>query len=313
MSKKTNLSIVIPVHNEEENVVLLYKELMNIIPALDRTYEIIFIDDGSTDNTFEKLKDIKEDHLRIILFQRNYGKAAALSCGFREAKGEYIITMDGDLQDDPKEIPKFLVSLNDYDMVSGWKFERKDAMSKKAFSKIFNKLTQILTGINIHDFNCGYKGYRSYVVKNIHVYAEFHRYIPVLAHWKGYTVGEIKVDHHARRYGKSKYGIERLLKGFLDLITVTFLGTYKKRPLHIFGTVGFILGLSGIMIGAYLFSLWIKGIKIGDRPLLMLGILLIVTGVQLISLGLIGELITNNRNNDDYIIKYDSFEPRTDL
>lgn len=313
MSKKTNLSIVIPVHNEEENVVWLYEALKNILPTLNLTYEIIFIDDGSTDKTFDKLKSIQDEYLRILQFQRNYGKAAALSCGFREARGEYIITMDGDLQDDPKEIPQFLVALKEYDMISGWKFERKDTMSKRAFSKIFNKLTQILTGIKIHDFNCGYKGYRSYVVKNIHVYAEFHRYIPVLAHWKGYTVGEIKVDHHARKYGKSKYGIERLLKGFLDLITVTFLGTYKKRPLHIFGTVGFLLCLSGILIGGYLSSLWIRGIKIGDRPLLMLGIVLIVTGVQLISLGLIGELITHNRNNDDYIIKYDSFEPETGL
>ncbi|OPY18719.1 MAG: undecaprenyl phosphate 4-deoxy-4-formamido-L-arabinose transferase [Methanomethylovorans sp. PtaU1.Bin073] len=313
MLKKTNLSIVIPVHNEEENVVRLYEELMNIIPALGLTYEIIFIDDGSTDNTFKRLKDVKADHLRIVQFQRNYGKAAALSCGFREARGKYIITMDGDLQDDPKEIPKFLMSLKKYDMVSGWKFKRKDAMSKRVFSKIFNNITRILTGINIHDFNCGYKGYRSYVVKNIHVYAELHRYVPVLAYWKGYTVGEIKVDHHERIYGKSKYGIERVLKGFLDLITVIFLVTYKKRPLHIFGSMGFLLGLSGILICAYVFSLWFRGIKIGDRPLLMLGILLIVTGVQFISLGLIGELVTNTRNNDDYIIKYDSFKPETNL
>lgn len=313
MPKKLNLSIIIPVHNEEENVVMLYKELMDIIPTLNLTYELIFIEDGSTDRTFEKLKNIEDEHLRIVQFQRNYGKAAALSCGFRESRGEYVITMDGDLQDDPKEIPKFLETLKEYDMVSGWKFKRKDTISKRVLSKIYNKLTQTMTGINIHDFNCGYKGYRSYVVKNIQVYAEFHRYIPVLAYWKGYTVGEIKVDHHARMYGNSKYGIERVLKGFLDLITVTFLGTYKKRPLHIFGSMGFLLCLSGTLICVYLFVLWFKDIRIGDRPLLMLGILLIVTGVQFISLGLIGELVTNARNNDDYIIKYDSFKLETDI
>jgi len=313
MSKKLDLSIIIPVYNEEENVIKLYQEITKSISLLSLTYEIIFIDDGSTDGTFEKLRTINDKHLRILQFQRNYGKAAALSCGFKEAEGKYIITMDGDLQDDPKEIPIFLMNLKHYDMVSGWKFQRKDPVSKRFFSNIFNKLTQVLTGIKIHDFNCGYKGYRSYVVKNIHVYAEFHRYIPVLAHWKGYTIGEIKVDHRPRMYGKSKYGIERILKGFLDLITITFLVSYKKRPLHIFGSMGFFLCFSGMVICAYLFYLWLTGIKIGERPLLMLGILFIIIGVQFISLGLIGELVTNTKNNDDYIIKYDSSKPEMDF
>jgi len=308
MSNKPNLSIIIPVYNEGENIFELYNELSGNLLQLNKTYEIIFIDDGSTDNTFEEIKNINDDKVRIVQFQRNYGKAAALSCGFKKAEGDIVITMDGDLQDDPKEIPRFLEKLNEYDMVSGWKFKRHDPISKTLPSKFFNKLTRFLTGVNINDFNCGYKAYRNYVVKNISVYGEFHRYIPVLAHWKGYTVGEIKVEHHPRIHGKSKYGIERLLKGFLDLITVTFLMMYKKRPLHVFGGIGFTFGLSGTVICMYLLSLWIMGTTIGDRPLLMLGILFMVIGVQFISLGLIGELITNSRNNDDYIIKYDSYE-----
>ncbi len=216
--------------------------------------------------------------------------------------------MDGDLQDDPKEIPKFLEKLKDFDMVSGWKVKRQDPFSKTLPSKCFNKLTRFITGVKINDFNCGYKGYRREVVKNLNLYGEFHRYIPALAHWKGYTVGEIEVEHHPRTHGKSKYGVERLLKGCLDLITVTFLTLYKKRPLHMFGGIGFVLGFSGIAISIYLLLLWITGTRIGDRPLLMLGILLTVIGAQFISLGLLGELITNSRNNDDYVIKFDSYE-----
>ncbi len=303
-----DLSIIIPVHNEEENIVPLYEKLYCTLSGLEITHEIIFIDDGSTDNTFKEIKSIRDNRIRIIRFQRNFGKAAALSCGFNKSKGEVVITMDGDLQDDPKEIPKFLEKLKEFDMVSGWKSKRYDPVSKTLPSRFFNRLTSCVTRIKINDFNCGYKGYRSDVVKNINLYGEFHRYIPVLADWKGYTVGEVKVEHHPRIHGKSKYGIERILKGFLDLITVTFLMLYKKRPLHIFGGVGLLLGFVGILISGYLFLLWIVGAKIGDRPLLSLGILLTVIGVQFISMGLIGELITNSRNNDDYIIKFDSHE-----
>ncbi|MGB9928043.1 MAG: glycosyltransferase family 2 protein [Methanosarcina sp.] len=305
---KPELSIVIPVHNEEENILQLYEKLYSTLSSLDKTYEIIFVDDGSTDDTFQTIKSIRDSRVRIVRFQRNYGKAAALSCGFKKAKGDLVITMDGDLQDDPKEIPRFLDKLNEYDMVSGWKNNRQDPVSKTLPSRIFNKMTRCITGVKINDFNCGFKAYRKEVVKNISLYGDFHRYIPALAHWKGYTVGEIIVEHHPRIHGKSKYGIERLLKGFLDLITVTFLMLYKKRPLHMFGGIGFLLGFSGVLISLYLLSLWLMGSRIGDRPLLMLGILLTVIGAQFVSLGLIGELITNSRNNDDYIIKFDSYE-----
>ncbi len=308
MSNKPHLSIIVPVHNEEENILELYEKLYNTLSIIEKTYELIFVDDGSTDNTFEKIKSIKDSKVKVVRFQRNYGKAAALSCGFKKAKGDIVITLDGDLQDDPKEIPRFLEELKKYDMVSGWKSKRHDPISKTVPSRFFNWLTRLITGVKINDFNCGYKAYNKYVVKNINLYGELHRYIPALAYWKGYTVGEIEVEHHPRIHGESKYGAERLLKGFLDLITVTFLMMYKKRPLHVFGGIGILLGLSGVIISIYLMTLWVTGIKIGDRPLLMLGILLIVIGAQFISLGLIGELITNSRNNDDYIIKYDSYE-----
>ena len=312
MSDKLDLSIVIPVCNEGENVEELYNQLNVVLSRLGKTSEIIFVDDGSIDDTFKKLKAIKDSRVKIVRFQRNYGKSAALSCGFKKSKGNFVITLDGDLQDDPKEIPRFLEKLNEYDMVSGWKGKRQDPISKTIPSKFFNALTRYITGVKIHDFNCGFKGYRNYVVENVKLYGEFHRYIPALAHWKGYTVGEIEVEHHPRIHGKSKYGIGRLFKGFLDLITVTFLTLYKKRPLHIFGGVGFLLIFSAMIINLDLISLWVRGIKIGSRPLLMLGILLMVLGFQFISLGLLGEMIANSRNNDDYIIKYDSYELEND-
>jgi glycosyltransferase involved in cell wall biosynthesis len=308
MSDKLELSIVIPVCNEGENVEELYNQLNMALSKLGKTSEIIFIDDGSVDDTCKKIRAIKDSRIKIVSFQRNYGKAAALSCGFKKAKGDFVITMDGDLQDDPKEIPRFLEKLEEYDVVSGWKIKRQDPVSKTLPSKFFNGLTRYITGVKIHDFNCGFKGYRNYVVKNVRLYGEFHRYIPALAHWKGFTVGEIEVEHHPRIHGKSKYGVERLIKGFLDLITVTFLNLYKKRPLHIFGGIGFLLMFSALAINLYLLSLWINGIQIGNRPLLMLGILLMVLGAQFVSLGLIGEMITNGRNNDDYIVKFDSYE-----
>lgn len=312
MSNKTQLSIIIPVHNEEENILELYKSLYNILSLVGKTYEIIYVDDGSTDDSFEKIKSIEDTRVKVVRFQRNYGKAAALSCGFKKSKGDIVITMDGDLQDDPpKEIPRFIEELDKYDMVSGWKSKRYDPISKTLPSRFFNWLTRFITGgVKINDFNCGYKAYHNYVVKNINLYGEFHRYIPALAYWRGYSVGEIEVEHHPRIHGgESKYGVERLLKGFLDLITVTFLMMYKKRPLHMFGGIGFLLGFSGVFISVYLMFLWIiGGERIGERPLLMLGILLTVIGAQFVSLGLIGELITNSRNNDDYIIKYDSYE-----
>jgi glycosyltransferase involved in cell wall biosynthesis len=305
------LSIVIPVHNEEKNVEELHEKLIKVLSSLKKNHEIIFVDDGSTDNTFEVLRNLYNSQhdgvLKVIRFRRNFGKSAALSAGFKLADGNIIITMDGDLQDDPTEIPNFIEKRNeDYDLIVGWKFNRKDPLSKKIPSKIFNKLTSTLSGLSLHDFDCGFKTYRKEVVKNLRIYGELHRYIPALVHWMGYRVGEIKVKHHPRRFGKTKYGASRLIKGFLDLITVTFLTQYTKRPLHLFGVLGLSSSFVSFILGLYL--LYVKyglGLKIGDRPLLLLVILLVILGIQLISIGLLGEMIvsTTKQPKEGYNIK----------
>ena len=305
----TELSIVIPVLNEEKNIPILVDRIKGVMSGVDSNYEIIFVDDGSTDGTFNVLKSLYEKNIvhKVIEFRRNFGKSAALSAGFKYVEGNIIITMDGDLQDDPVEIPNFIEKVNEgYDLVVGWKFNRKDPLSKTIPSKIFNKLTSALTGLEIHDFNCGFKAYKKDIVKNLKIYGELHRYIPVLAHWMGYHVCEIKVKHHARKYGKTKYGISRLIKGFLDLITITFLTQYTKRPLHLFGAIGLLSTFVSFILGLYL--LYIKyglGLKIGDRPLLLLVILLAVLGIQLISIGLLGEMIANiaQQSEEGYSIK----------
>lgn len=300
---KPYLSIIIPVFNEEDNVEPLYGQLKTVLDTLATSYEIIFIDDGSTDATYERLKNITDPGLSIVRFQRNFGKASALSCGFSRALGKEIITMDGDLQDDPAEIPAFIKALKTCEVVSGWKYKRNDPLSKRVPSRIFNALAGALTGIHIHDFNCGFKAYRSYVVKNINLYGDMHRYIPAIAHLKGYSVGEIVVEHHPRINGKSKYGASRILRGFLDLITVRFLMSYANRPMHIFGTLGLGLSGAGMIVCAYLLSMWVGGMHIGERPLLSLGVLLIIIGIQFMAIGLIGELIINTRNNNDWIVR----------
>ena len=299
-----NISIVIPVYNEEKNIIILYKLLKSVLSKYQ--YEMIFVDDGSVDNTSSVIKDIskKDKKVKLISFQRNYGKSDALSAGFDNAKGDIIITLDGDLQDNPKEIPRFIEKLNQgYDLVVGWKFKRKDPLTKIIPSKFFNLLTSFLTKVKIHDMNCGFKAYKKEVIKNINVYGELHRYIPAMAFWRGYKIGEIKVKHYPRRYGKSKYGVNRLFKGFMDLITVKFLMSYGRRPLHLFGLTGLLCFFLGIVSGLYLTYLWFKGIVIGDRPLLMLAVLLIVLGVQFISLGLLGDMIISENKGRNYIIK----------
>ena len=303
-----DVSIVIPLLNEEATLEPLYSQISDVMSDLGLNYEVIFIDDGSTDSSFDVLQELhkKNDNITVIQFRRNFGKAAGLAAGFREAKGNVVITMDADLQDDPKEIPRFLQKLDDgYDLVSGWKKERRDPFSKTVPSKLFNKVTSWLTKIKIHDFNCGFKAYKRDVVKEVNIYGELHRYIPVLAHWRGYKVGEIVVKHHPRKFGKSKYGFSRLIKGFLDLLTIMFLTGYSKRPSHVFGTVGATFTLIGFGINAYLAVLWFLGEPIGHRPLLTLGVLLMIIGVQFISMGLLGEMVAAGQMRDDkeYSIK----------
>lgn len=291
MEKK--LSIIIPVYNEAENVKTLYAKIMENIKGYD--YEIIFIDDGSKDYTFNELKYLnsKDKNVKVIQFEKNFGKAAALSTGFKEATGDIIFTMDGDLQDDPKEIPKFIAKLNEgYDLVSGWKFRRKDPLSKTIPSKFFNWLTAKTTGVKIHDSNCGFKAYKKEVAKSINIYGELHRYIPALAHWKGFKVGEVKVEHHPRLYGRSKYGFERLLRGFLDLMTIKALMSYSKT-LHLFWYLGIFLILAGLALSSYLLYLKFSfGSILGREPLAMLTVLTFILGVQFFFVAILAAMTT---------------------
>ncbi len=306
-SDKTSLSLVIPVFNEEEALPHLYSAL-NAILGHDKKCEMLFIDDGSHDSSLEVLQRLEEQdpRVRVVAFRRNFGKAAALDCGFKEARGKVIITMDADLQDDPKEIPNFLSKLKEgYDLVSGWKYHRHDPLSKTLPSRLFNRVTAALSGIDLHDFNCGFKAYRREVVRELELYGELHRYIPVLAYWRGFKVAEIKVKHNPRLYGISKYGWERFARGFFDLLTVTLLTRYVRRPLHFFGSIGAGLFSLGLVINIYMSVLWITGHRpIGTRPLLLLGILLLMVGIQFISTGLLGELLTNSNRREMYSVAY---------
>lgn len=303
MSNSLDLSLVIPLYDEEQSLRPLYARLSEILSDLDQSYEIIFIDDGSTDGSFAVLEELHEadDHVKVLGFRRNFGKSAALSAGFRQAVGEIIITMDADLQDDPEEIPHFLAAIaKGYDLVSGWKHPRQDPLSKKLPSWLFNWATRKLTGVRLHDFNCGFKAYRHEVVDEISIYGELYRYIAVLAHWRGFRVTEIKVRHHPRPFGRSKYGLSRFGRGFFDLITVFFLTQYTRRPLHLFGWLGMLSFSAGMVINFYLTILWFMGNRpIGNRPLLSLGVLLVVIGVQFVSFGLLAELIAKVSSSTD--------------
>ncbi len=293
---KQLISIVIPLYNEVESLPELYDQIKEVVKTNRYNYEIIFVDDGSTDGSLDVLKKIRQNdkNVKIISFRRNYGKSAALAIGFEYAKGDVVITMDADLQDDPHEIPNLLKKLNEgFDLVSGWKKKRYDPLTKTIPSRIFNFVVSTLSGIKIHDFNCGLKAYKKSVTQDIKVYGELHRYLPVLAHWAGYKIGEIVVQHHPRKYGKTKFGVSRFLKGFLDLLTVMFTTRYFKRPLHLFGTVGLVIFLLGFGITFYLSLLkLIENISLSNRPLFILGVMLTIVGVQFISIGLLGEMIT---------------------
>ncbi|HAV12748.1 MAG TPA: glycosyltransferase [Opitutae bacterium] len=295
-----SISILIPVYNEAATLATLHQRILSTLQAADLTdYEICFIDDGSTDQSWEAIAQLTEQepaHTSAIRFRRNFGKADALQAGFNSAKGDIIFTMDADLQDDPKEIPAFLEKLNEgYDLVSGWKEVRHDPLSKTLPSKIFNSLARALSGVQLHDFNCGFKAYKKEVTENISLFGELHRFIPILAHAEGYKIGELSVEHHPREHGVSKYGGKRFVKGFLDLLTVTFTTRYLRRPAHIFGAAGITSGTCGFIVLVWLsFSKLILGNPIGTRPLFFLGILLVLLGVQLLSLGLIAEMILRN-------------------
>ncbi|MGD8780741.1 MAG: glycosyltransferase family 2 protein [Ignavibacteria bacterium] len=309
--EKTNfkkVSVLVPLYNEEESLRPLYIETKKSVNSINSDYEILFVDDGSTDKSLQVIRELCREDKKInyISFRKNYGKAAALQVGFKNVTGDAVITMDADLQDDPAEIPNLLKKLNEgFDLVSGWKKKRKDPFIKKHSSKFFNYITKLMTGIKIHDFNCGLKAYRREVVKNVTLYGELHRYIPVLADWKGFSVSEIAVKHSPRRYGKTKYGISRFFKGFVDLITVLFTTRYNRRPMHLFGLMGALSFFLGLIVSGYLtFEKLYFGKYISNRPLLFLGILLIIVGIQFFSIGLIGEIIVHqNKDDSEYLIK----------
>jgi glycosyltransferase involved in cell wall biosynthesis len=302
------LSVIVPLLDEEDSLKELYQQIVHSAGSLGKPFEIIFVDDGSTDNSFCILQELHAGDARVkaVRFRRNFGKSAALSVGFHEAQGEIVITLDADLQDDPAEIPSLIETLEKgYDLVSGWKQRRHDPLSKTIPSRLANSVTAMMTGIPIHDMNCGLKAYRKDVVKNINVYGELHRYIPALAHWAGFRVGEKVVQHHPRKYGHTKFGISRLSRGFLDLLTVLFTTRYIRRPLHLFGVWGLISFMIGVLIDGYLSVEWLLGrTSLSNRPLFLVGFLFIIIGAQFVSFGLLGEMINRQqRDETTYSIK----------
>src|SRR5881396_182952 len=290
------ISVVVPVHDEERTVALLFDELQAALDPLGEPWEAVFVDDGSTDGSFAALTRLHSSHdnVRVVRLRRNFGKAAALAAGFANAQGDVVVTIDADLQDDPAEIPRLLAKLDEgFDLVSGWKAHRRDPITRRIPSRIFNWVTGRVSGLRLHDLNCGLKAYRAEVVQGLRLYGELHRFIPVLAHYRGHRIAELPVNHRPREHGRSRYVVVRYIRGFLDLLTVSFIGRYRYRPLHLFGGLGLALGAIGFFILLYLTIDKLLGHAIGQRPLLILGVLLVVVGLQFFSLGLISELITS--------------------
>ena len=302
------LSVIIPFLNEEESIPELISWIENVMNEHQFTYEVILVDDGSTDDSWQKVLDCrqKNDRVKGIKFQRNYGKSAALNEGFKAAEGDYVITMDADLQDSPDEIPSLfeMITTQKLDLVSGWKKKRYDnALTKNLPSKLYNSVTGKMSGIHLHDMNCGLKIYKKRVIKSIEVYGEMHRYIPVLAKWAGFKkIGEKPVAHQARKYGVSKFGWERFVNGFLDLATIMFVGKYGKKPMHIFGFWGTLVFLAGFVIAAYLTvaKFVFQQYNMTDRPLFYFGITAIILGTQLFLAGFLGELISRNGQDRNF-------------
>ena len=290
------ISVVVPLLNEERTLETLYAEIAAALEAQADDFEVVFVDDGSTDDSMSVLTRLHHElpNVVVVHLRRNFGKAAALQAGFLEARGDVVVTIDADLQDDPAEIPKLLAKLDEgFDLVSGWKTRRNDPLPRRLFSRIFNWATKVVSGVRLHDVNCGLKAYRAEVLQGMRLYGELHRFIPILAAYRGYRVAEIPVNHRARQHGRSRYGPERYFRGFFDLLSVTFMGRYRHRPLHLFGGVGVVMGALGFVILTYLTVIWFWGQGIGHRPLLTLGVLLVVVGIQFVSLGLLSELITS--------------------
>lgn len=310
-----DISIVVPVYNEEESLPELSHWICKVMAENSFSYELIFVNDGSTDSSWEVIRNLSKTngHVKAVGFTRNYGKSAALDMGFSKARGEVVITMDADLQDSPDEIPALyeMITQGDYDVVSGWKKKRHDPITKTIPSRFFNGFTRLISGIKLHDFNCGLKAYKRKVVKNITIYGEMHRYIPLIAKWNGFgKIAEKVVEHRPRKYGYTKFGIERFVNGFLDLISVSFVNRYKKNPMHFFGSLGSLSFLSGFAITAWLIFEKIYGLRNGiavreitDQPLFFLAIAAVIVGAQLFLTGFLAEMMTsNNSRKSDYNI-----------
>jgi glycosyltransferase involved in cell wall biosynthesis len=305
------LSVIIPLYNEEENIPTLHEKLKESLDPLEKEYEILFIDDGSTDKTLSILEEIQAKDTRVIVLslRRNFGQTAAFAAGFDFARGDIVVTMDGDLQNDPADIPKFLELIKDHDLVSGWRKKRKDPFFRRRIpSLLANWLISRVTGVKLHDYGCSLKAYRRDVIKNLKLYGEMHRFIPAVASWYGVRVAEVEVAHHPRLKGSSKYGISRTIKVVLDLITVKFLQSFSTKPIQFFGPIGILCGFLGFLISLYLsIDKIISGRNIGGRPLLLLGALLIIVGIQLIGMGLLGEMLVRvyheSQRKPIYVIK----------
>ncbi len=306
MSQRPNISVVIPLLNEGESLPELYAWIQKVMQANNYTYEVWFIDDGSTDNSWEIIQDLhqKDANVKGIKFRRNYGKSGALNVGFEAVNGDVVITMDADLQDSPDEIPDLyrMIVEEKYDLVSGWKKKRYDPLSKTIPTKLYNWATRKMSGIHLHDFNCGLKAYRHDVVKSIEVYGEMHRYIPVIAKWAGFkTIGEKVVQHQERKYGHTKFGLNRFIYGPLDLLSISFVSRFGKKPMHLFGVIGTLMFIVGFIIAAFLgmeklyyLSIKVKAPLVTSQPYFYIGLTSMIIGVQLFMAGFLGEMISRN-------------------
>ncbi|MCK4407083.1 MAG: glycosyltransferase family 2 protein [Bacteroidales bacterium] len=306
-----DISVIIPLYNEDESLKELNDWIVRVMLSNNFSYEIIYIDDGSSDNSWKEIEKLSAENKNVkgIKFRRNYGKSAALNRGFDAAIGDVVITMDADLQDSPDEIPGLykMIKEDDFDLVSGWKKKRRDPLTKRIPSKFFNRSTRIMSGIKLHDFNCGLKAYKKNVIKSIEIHGEMHRYIPVIAKWAGFSnIGEKIVDHQKRKYGITKFGFERFIKGYLDLISIIFISKFGKRPMHLFGTLGTLIFIVGLIIAAYLAyaKFFMAEYKMTERPLFYFGLLAMVIGTQLFLTGFLAELISRNSyDRNQYLIE----------
>ena len=306
------ISVVIPCYNEQESLPELFEKLETVMREMKFDYEYIFVDDGSTDRTVAVLRTLRDrsPNVGIISFRRNQGKSAALNVGFHAANGDYVVTMDGDLQDDPAEIPALLRKIESgADLVSGWKSNRQDPVSKTMPSRVFNKVTSLATGLKLHDFNCGLKMYRKDVTEAIHVYGELHRFIPALAAWEGFRVDEIPVKHYKRKYGQSKYGARRFLNGFFDLMTTMFVTRRALNPLHFFGRIAVVLFILGLLPQLFFLVEWMMGKGLHVRPIMLAGFVLVIVSIQVLSIGLLAELISA-RSARDAVFAFKEYDVR---